>query len=216
MSTTANLDTTSSQTTPIRDPWMRWLALAGAAYGALTLAGDLVIGDFPDEKTSAPALVKYYATHHSDVAHGGLLMVFGALFLGLFVAALAVRARASLGAAAVIAVGGAAMTAMAVLSGSTYLLLGNVATDKNLTPEALQAWHVSGAAFGSSAATAVLLLGVALAGLGARAVPRWVAVTALVFAVGIMVPGLGFLFSMLFLPWSVLVGVALTVRPTTD
>lgn len=216
MSSTANLDTTSSLTAPVRDSWARWLPLAGAAYGVLTLAGDLVIGDFPDEKTSAPALVKYYATHHSDVAHGGQLMVFGALFLGLFVAALALRSRRSPGAAAVIAVGGAAMMAIEVASGSTYLLLGNVATDKNLTPEALQAWHVSGAAFGNGAATAVLLLGLALSGLGAGAVPRWVAVTALVFAVGIMVPGFGFLFSMLCLPYAVAVGVVLTVRPLTD
>lgn len=217
MSTTANLDTTSSpQATPLRETWTRWLPLAGAGYGALTLAGDLVIGDFPDEKTSPSALVRYYATHHSDVAHGGQLMVFGALFLGLFAAALVLRCRRSPAAATLIAIGGAAMFAMEIVSASTYLLLGNTATDDHLSPEALQAWHVAGAAFGSGVATGVLMLGLAAAGLLARVVPRWVGATALVIGIGIMVPGFGFLFSMLALPWAVAVGIALTVRPGTD
>lgn len=214
MSTTADLNTTSSaHAHSSSEAWSRWLPLAGAAYGALTLGGDLIVGDFPDEKTPAPALVSYYATHHADVARGGQLMVFGALFLGLFVAALVARTRRNAGAASVIAIGGAAMLAMEITSASTYLLLGNVSTDAHLTPEALQAWHVAGAAFGSSVATALTLLGVALAGITGRAVPRWVGLSALVLAVGVMLPGFGFLFSMLSLPWAFVVGIALTVRP---
>jgi hypothetical protein len=204
------------QAIPAADGWSRWLPLAGAGFGVLTLAGDLVIGDFPDEKTSAPAVVRYYASHHHQVAQGGQLMIFGTLFLGLFVAGLVLYARRSPGSAAVIAVGGAAMTAIEIVSGSTYLLLGNVSTDANLTRQALQSWHVAGAAFGSSVGTAVLLVGVALAGLVAKVLPRWIGGTALLLAIGIMVPGFGFLFSMLSLPWAVAVGIALTVRPVVD
>lgn len=215
MSTTTN-PVTSTNRHPARDPLSRWLPLAGVGYGALTLTGDLVIGDFPDEKTSAPALVHYYAQHHADVAHGGQLMILGSVFLGLFVAGLLVRARHSPSAAGVIAIGGAAMMAMEIVSGSTYLLLGAVSTDAHLTPQALQAWHVGGAAFGSSAATTVLLLGVAIAGLVTRAVPRWIAATALIIGLGIMVPGFGFLFSMLSLPWAIVAGSALAASRSVD
>ena len=212
MTTATDMDTTSRTISPTRSAWTRWLPLAGAAYGLLTLAGDLTIGDFPDENTSAAALQRYYATHHADVGHGGRLMVLGALFLGLFVAGLLVRSRRSSGAMAIIAVGGAAAMAMEVVSASTYALLGDVATGSHLAPAALQAWHVSGAAFGSSIATAVLMLGVAVAGLVDRVLPRWVGASALVIAVGLNLPGFGFLFSMLALPWAVVVGIALAVR----
>lgn len=216
MSTTTNPASPSSQTITAGDPWARWLPLAGLGYGILTLAGDLVIGDFPDETTSASALVRYYGAHHAQVARGGQLMILATVFLGLFVAGLAARSRRNPSATAIIAIGGAAMMAAEIASGSTYLVLGNVSTDAHLSPQALQAWHVAGAAFGSSAATAVFLAGVALSGFAARATPRWLAATALLIAVGLMVPGFGFLFSMLSLPWAAVAGIVMAVRRLTD
>jgi hypothetical protein len=216
MSTTSDTAAPSLQADPGLDPWARWLPLAGLGYGILTLAGDLVIGDFPDEKTSTNALVRYYGAHHAQVARGGQLMILGAVFLGLFVAGLAARARRKPSAAAVIAVGGAAMMAAEIASGSIYLLLGNTSTDPHLSPEALQAWHIAGAAFGSSAATAVFLAGVALCGFAARAVPRWLAVTALVIALGLLAPGFGFLFSMLSLPWAAMAAIVIATHRATD
>jgi hypothetical protein len=216
MSTTADSVASSSETLPARDPWARWLPLAGLGYGVLTLAGDLVIGDFPDEKTSAGTLVHYYGAHHASVARGGQLMILATVFLGLFVAGLAVRSRRNPSATAIIVVGGAAMMAAEIASGSTYLLLGQVSTDAHLSPEALQAWHVAGAAFGSSVATAVLLGGAALSGFAARAMPRWLAATALVIAVGLMVPNVGFLFSMLSLPWAAVAGIVMAARRLAD
>jgi len=212
---------TMTAVAPVRrttdDTVVRWLPLAGAVFGILQIAGNLVIDKFPDENTSPGDLVRYYADHHSQVQRGGTILALSGVFLGLFVAGLVVRCRHHFGATAVIAVGGAAMLAAEVASGSTYALLGAVGAEKGIDPAALQAWHIAGAEFGIGVATSVLLLGVALAGIVADAVPGWIGWTALVLAIGILVPPVGFFASMLTLLWAVAAGVALAVRrPTTD
>jgi hypothetical protein len=199
------------------DSITRWLPLAGVGFGALQLAGDFVIGDFPDESTSSTRLVHYYASHHDQVGQGGRLMVLGCVFLALFVAGLVVRCRHHFGAASVIAVGGAAMLAAEVASGSTYVLLGTIGSDSGVDAAALQAWHIGGAEFGIGVGTTVFLVGVALAGIVGDAVPRWVGWTALVLGVGILMPPVGFFASMLTLLWALVAGPVLALRrPATD
>jgi len=193
----------------------RWLPLAGVGYSVLTVASDLVIDKFPDESTSPAALVKYYASHHAQVHRGGELMAIATIFLGLFVAGLVVRCRHHFGAAATMAVGGAAMLAAEIASASTYALLGSVSIQQDLTPGALQAWHIDGAAFGIGMATVVLLMGVAMAGIIGRAIPAWLGWTALVLAVARFTP-VGFLASLVTLLWVLVAGVVLTARTTTD
>lgn len=194
------------------DKLLRILPLAGVAYAALQVAGNLTIGPFPDGDTSTSALTRYYAEHHSQVATGGTLMSWSVPFLGLFCAALVWRARSTPIAAAVVAVGAGAAIAHEEFSASTYSMLGSISTSSTLTPAALQAWHLTGSEFGIAMGQAVLLLGVTLAALGSRALPAWVGWAALVLAVGHVTP-FGFFASMLFLLWSVVVGVYLAVRP---
>jgi hypothetical protein len=191
---------------------IRILSLSGIAFGVLQAAGDLAIGPFPDGHTSTGALARYYAHHHAQVALGGTLMTWSVLFLGLFCAALVWRARIAPVAAAVVAVGGGAAVAHEEFSASTYSLLGSISTWSNVDPAALQAWHLTGSEFGIAMGQTVLLVGVAIAGITARAVPAWVAWSALVLALTHLTP-FGFLGSMLFLLWSVVVGVVLALRP---
>jgi hypothetical protein len=200
------------------DPVARWLPLTGVAYAVLAIAGTLTIDKFPDENTSTQSLVRYYAAHHAQVRRGGELATLGCVFLGLFVASLVARSRRQTAIAAVIAVGGAALLAAEVYSDSTYALLGSISTDSHLSPQALQAWHISGAAFGSNAGACVLLLGVALAGIVGRTLPRWVGWSALVLGVAVMTPGIiGFLATLVLVLWTIAVGIALAVRgPVTD
>jgi hypothetical protein len=215
MSTTSMTTAAPRRTTD--DAVARWLPLAGVGFAALQIAGDMVIGDFPDETTSSSKLVSYYASHHGQVGEGGRLMLLGCVFLALFVAGLVVRCRHHFGAAAVIAVGGAAMLAAEVASGSTYTLLGSIGSDHGIDPVALQAWHIGGADFGIGVGTTVFLLGVALAGIVADAVPGWIAWSALVLGVGVLTPTVGFLASMLTLLWALAAGIAVAVRrPATD
>ena len=214
MSTTAVKATPRQGTTD--DTVARWLPLAGVGYAAMQITGNLVIDKFPDEHTSASKLVGYYATHHAQVQRGGELLAFSAVFLGLFVAGLVVRCRHHFGAAAVIAVGGAAMVAAEVASGSTYALLGSIGTLSTVDPAALQAWHIAGAAFGIGVGSMIFLLGVGLAGIVGDVVPRWVAWSAVLLAVAHVTP-FGFLASLLALPWALVAGLVLALRgPATD
>jgi hypothetical protein len=214
MSTTAVQAPPRQRTTD--DTVARWLPLAGVGYAAMQIAGNLVIDKFPDEHTPASKVVDYYATHHAQVQRGGELLAFSTLFLGLFVAGLVVRCRHHFGAAAVIAVGGAAMVAAEVASGSTYALLGSIGTMSTVDPAALQAWHIAGAAYGIGVASMVLLIGVGLAGIVGDAVPRWIAWSAVLLALAHLTP-FGFLASLLTLPWALAAGLTLALRrPATD
>ena len=200
------------------DPVTRWLPLGGVGYAVLGIVGTLVIDKFPDENTSTSALVRYYAAHHAQVARGGQIAMLGCLFFGLFAAGLVARTRRHPGIAAVIGVGAAAMLAIDAQTNATYALLGQIGNESHIDPAALQAWHISGAAFGSSVPTTLFLLGVALAALAARALPRWVGWTALVLGLALLVPGLfGFFASLLIWPWALVAGIVLAVgRPATD
>jgi hypothetical protein len=104
-------------------------------------------------------------------------------------------------------------TAVAVVSELTgawsYVTLGNIGANPDVTPEALQAWHV-GSQFGGGGGT-LLTLGLFAAGVFTRAVPGWLAWSALVLGIAEVTP-YGFLASMLVLLWTAVAGIVLTVR----
>jgi hypothetical protein len=188
---------------------VRWLPLAGAAYALLMIAGDLVVDKFPDENTPLSTLTSYYANHHAQVGRGGLLMELSAIFVALFGAAVALRVRRNAVAAVIVAVGAATMCLADAYEGATFRFLGENATDSHLSPQALQAWHVSAAAFGTSVPSVLLVLGMVLAG---RSLPGWLVWSAVVLAVAEFTP-VGFLAGMLMLLWFLVAGIALAVRP---
>ena len=193
---------------------IRVLALGGIAFGALEFAGDLIIGPFPRGGTGAADLMKYYAGHHSHVATGGTLMAWAAVGLGLFGAGLFGYVRRGAGAAlAAVVLVGTAMAALSEgISAATYSLLGEMSTDRNLMPAALQAWHVAGAEYGIGAGMTLLLVGVAAAGILRHAFPVWLAWPALILAVAQLTP-FGFLASLVVLLWCLVTGAWLAIRP---
>lgn len=108
---------------------------------------------------------------------------------------------------------GVVVFAMEELHGaSTYMVLGEIGAKATTDPAALQAWHIDGAAGGFGSDLGILLAAVVAAGLTVRAVPGWVAWSALVLVVLKFTP-LAFLGSLLFLLWNVVAGIALTFRP---
>ncbi len=190
--------------------------LAGAAYAVATVAGDLTIGKFPDSGTSPSSLADFYAAHHARVAAGGMVLAWGAILLAAFGCALWDRVRRSgahpaVGVAVLI---GVAAAVVADLQGaSTYWILGHVSTEADVTPPALQAWHVAGSEGGLAGGVAILLLAVGVAGVLWRTVPRWLAWPALALALLQMTP-IGFFASLAFLLWALVTGVALAFRPS--
>jgi hypothetical protein len=207
MDTSTTLD--RSTTTQIRA-----CGLAGVGAAVLTIAGDLVIGPFPDEKTSPADIAAFYRDHHAGVRAGGTVLVVSVVLTAFFFAALWSRVRATSPVlASVVAIGAAADVASLAFSAETYRSLGAIGTDSALTPQALQAWHVWGATFGAAAGGIAVYLAVFVASVLGRALPVWLGVTGLVLGVAALSP-FGFLASMLGLIWTAAAGIAIAARPT--
>jgi hypothetical protein len=190
----------------------RILPLAGVAYAALIIAGDLTIGEFPGSETSLPELSRYFAAHSSQVAAGGQLMTWGGLALGLFGIAVWARVREAAGpplVAGLMLIGTAVAVVSELIGAGSYVTLGSIGANPDVTPEALQASYV-GSQFGGGGGT-LLMLGLFAAGAFTRAVPSWLAWSALVLGIPVLTP-FGFLASMLFLLWTAGAGIVLTVR----
>jgi hypothetical protein len=191
----------------------RVLPLAGVAYAAFIITGDLVIGEFPDSNVPLPELSRYFATHSDQVHTGGAFMIWGALALGLFGIAVWARVREAAGPSLVagLMLVGTAVAVVSELTGAgDYVTLGSIGSDPAVTPEALQALHV-GSQFGGGGGT-LLLLGFFAAGVFARAIPRWLAWSALALGLAGLLTPYGYYASMLVLLWSAVVGITLTVK----
>ena len=195
--------------------WSRWLPLTGVVFAVVAMAGNLTIGDFPDTDTSVGKLATYYASHHADLGRGGSLLGYSVVFFALFGIALWSRVRRS-AAPPVIAGGvllGVALVAVDMITSSNaYYTLGQIGVKSTTSLQALQAWHITGSVGGVGADSIVFLLALAAAGILARALPRWLAWSALVLAVMHLTP-LGFLAFLLFYVWAIAAGIALTARP---
>jgi len=192
----------------------RLLPLAGVAYAVLIIAGNLTIGEFPDSDTSLPELSRYFAANSDQVRTGGQLMIWGGLALGLFGIAVWARVRQAAGppvVAGLLLVGTAVAVVSELLGAGSYVTLGSIGGNPEVTPQALQAWYV-GSQFGGGGGT-LLMLGLFAAGMVSSAVPRWLAWSALVLAIAAVTP-YGFQASMLFLLWTAVAGIALTLHST--
>jgi hypothetical protein len=191
--------------------------LAGPLFACLTIAGYLVIDEFPDGSTPAGDLPGYYAAHGPDVTLGGTLLSLAGVFFGIFGVAMWTRVRAGRVPAVVAGVVllGAAVDTMADLnSGAVYGLLGELGVDPHVTVPALQAWHISGSSFGVGGGMTLFLFGVAVAGIAYRSVPRSLAWTGLALALAQFAPSpWSYYASLVFLLWVAVAGVALAVRP---
>lgn len=210
------MSTDSSVESPGTTTLRRIAPLAGVLFAGLSIAGDFTIGPFPDGSTPAGDLPGYYAAHGAHVALGGTLLGVGGVFFAIFAAAVWARVRAGVPAvvAGVVLLGAAVDTMADLNSGAGYNLLGGIGADRNVTPEALQALHIYGAEFGVGGGATLFLLGVAVAGIGYRAVPRWLAWTGLLLGLAQFAPSpYGFFASMILLLWVAVAGVTLAARP---
>ena len=193
----------------------RLAAFGGLGFLIVSLAGDLMIGAFPRPATPASQLVSFYAAHHAQVRAGGTLLALGGVFFVLFGLAVWARIRQApasplLAGLAVIATTMVGLTTLA--SAGTFGVLGDIGAQPAIAPAALQAWHIMAAegSLADSASTFLFLLTAALAGLLARAVPRWLAWPALLLAILQLLPDqVGFLASLVFPVWAAAAGTSL-------
>jgi hypothetical protein len=196
---------------------VRLVPLAGVVFAVLTILGDLVIGPLPDADANISKLTSFYAAHHGRIGAGGTLLGVAAIFLGVFGTAVWLRIRETglhpvLAGAALV---GTATTASVQLSGgaNTYSILGGIGHEQNISPAALQAWHISGSAGGGiDGGIVLLLLAVAAAGIAGQAFPRWLAWPALALAI-LQVTPFGFVASLVTLAWAAVTGLVMFLRP---
>ena len=188
--------------------------LAGVLAAGVGLAGDLVIGPFPEGTTDGAHLHGYYTAHGPQVALGATLLVWSALCLGVFGLALWARVRAAVPplVAGLILLGSAVETAVELQSAGIFSFLGEHGADGRVAPAALQAWQLGATEIGSSGGLVLVLVGVGAAALAFRALPRWLGVPALLLGVALFTPWF-FLASLLVLLWAAVAGIALAVRP---
>jgi hypothetical protein len=199
----------------------RFAALAGAGSALLTVAGYLVIGPNPDSDASTSTVRSYYSTHHAHVYVAGILLFYSAILFAVFGVALWARIRAA-DLHPVVAGAALAATAIATVSNlnyaSAWYVLGDLGGKHTITAAAIQSLHISVSAgdMPSGGGLAILLLAVALAGLLARAFPRWITWSALVLGVLTLTPTpgeVGFLSGFVILLWTLAASIALFLRP---
>ena len=190
--------------------------LAGVLTAGLTLGGYALIGPFPDASTPVSELRQFYAVTGDHVSLAGVFVGWAGICFAVFAAAVLARLRGS-GVPAVIvgvvALGAAADMMADLNSGAVYQLLGQLGVDPAVSGGALQAWHISGAAFGVAGGAMLFLLGVAVAGIRYGALPRSLAWTGLVLAIVPFAPHpWGYFASLAFLLWMAVAGVVLAIR----
>lgn len=196
---------------------VRLAALAGLVFAVLTVAGNGSIGNFPDGDSPLAKIVANDTARHADIARGGLLLHWAALFFAIFAVALWARVRGSVHPfiAGAVLVGAAAEFAQQLAGASVYSTLGFVAGKDTVAPAALQALHIDGAGNDLVTGTgglALLLLAAGAAGLAGGSLPRWLAWTALPLGLLQLTP-LGFYAGALFWVWAAVTGIVLAVRP---
>lgn len=195
----------------------RFAPLSGVLFAGLTIGGNLLIGPFPEGSTPAGDLPAYYGTHAGHVLTGGYLALVGALFGAVFGVVVWSRLRARsappviLGA---VLVGVAVQTVVALQNAATCVLLAEIGRDPHVDPGALQAWQIGASQFGPTGGMGLVLVAIAVAGIGFRIVPRWLAWVALLLGIAQFTP-VGFLASLLVTVLAAVAGIVLAVRPAS-
>lgn len=194
----------------------RLTPLAGVLFAGLSIGGDLVIGPFPEGTTSGSALRDFYGAHGNQVALGGTLLIWSAVCFGVFGIALWSRARERAVppvVAGLVLLGASVETVAELYDAGIFRFLGEHGADGRIAPAALQAWQLPVTEIGTSGGMVLLMLGVAVAAFGYRALPRWIAASGVVLVAAEFTPAF-FVASLLFLLWAAVAGVALAVRPS--
>lgn len=201
--------------------------LCGVVGVVLIVVSLIVAGSTPNGKASAGTVVHFYENHADSQRAAAILLGLGSLLFLVFAAALASRLRGSgeeqSGASALCLAGAVLLTSgLAVLAGLGVTLpelTGHVpdATLQVLNVFANDAPFVFLITIGTSA----FLLGAAARILVTRALPRWLAWTAIVLALVAAVPShvlggsldhIGFVAFGGLCIWTLIVGVLLALR----
>ena len=199
----------------------RLLPLSGVVFVVLALVAVIGLGgDTPDSDAPASEVASYYQDHSARQAAAAFLLAVAVPFLVFFAASIAVRVRRPAEdrpAWRYVLLGGAAVTAAALLVTAAVVFALADGGDNEISGEALQALNVLGSdtwvAF--NAGFGVMLIGAAGCLLPGALVPRWLAWVALVLGILLFIPFADFFALLLTLIWIIVVSIVLFSRPGT-
>jgi hypothetical protein len=182
-------------------------------FVALAVAAFIISGETPGTDDSPQKILSFYVDNDSSQLWAGAVLAWSVVPFLFFLGVLRSTLRAAEGPIArlsTVAFAGGIVLAFGALSfaGFTFTL-GDVADD-GLTPQAAQALNAlnSDFFFPVAVGTATLLIATALASLGSRALPAWLAWAALVIGIVALTPG-GFFAFLAFLLWTVVTSIVL-------
>jgi hypothetical protein len=195
----------------------RLAPLSGIVFVVLIfLAFGPIGGNTPDTKDSPAKITSFWADNHNKEFAAAIVVMFGALFLAIFVASLRDRTRRS--------GGDSELWPNLVLIGGTTAVVGFLAAvtfhvaladggDHHFSGDAMVALNAldNNSFFGFGLALAIMLFGVAGATIRAGALPTWLGWAALVIAVISFTP-VGFIGFGLTGIWIIVTSILLSRR----
>jgi hypothetical protein len=196
-----------------RQRWHVLAPLTGVLFVLGTVLAFIIGGETPDIDDSPQEILDFYVDNDSSQLWAGVVLAWSAVGLMFFLGVLRSTLRAAEGPVArlsTVAFGGGIVLVVGLLSfaGFTFTL-GDVADD-GLTPQAAQALNALNSDFFFPLAVGVgtLLIATAIASLGSRTLPAWIAWAALVIGVVALTPA-GFFAFLAFLLWTLVTSVVL-------
>ena len=190
----------------------RWAPLSGIVFVVLVFVGFVPVGgSTPDSSDSATKITNFYADNHSKEAAAAIIVLFGAIFLAIFVATLRDRFRAG-GAetwATLALVGGTVTVAGFLFAVSVHFALAD-GGDHHFAPEAMVALNGldSDSFFAFALPLGIMTLGAAVSTLQTNVMPRWLGWVGLVLAIAMFTPAGFFAFGLTGL-WIIAVSIVL-------
>ena len=199
----------------------RLLPLSGVVFVVVALVAVIGVGgETPDVDAPLSEVASFYQDHVGRQAAAAFLLAVAVPFLVFFAASIAVRLR---GAAEdrpawrYVLLGGATVTATALLVTAAMVFALADGGDNEMSAEALQALHVlsndTWVAF--NAGFGVMMIGAAGCLLPGTLAPRWLGWVALVLGILLFIPFADFFALLLTLIWIIVVSIVLFSRPGT-
>lgn len=201
--------------------WERLAALAGVVAVVLWVVGAVMQDSSNLPQETPEETLAWFRAETGTLLASSYLWMLGSVFFVIFLGALRLRLLAVEGPTAfftAIAFAGGTATAILTMLMPGGILAGAISENELTADSALTLTFVELAFFGAAKLSAALMLAAAaVVILRYRALPRWIGWSALLLALLMLIPPIGWAGLLLGLPlWTLVVAITLWMRPATE
>jgi hypothetical protein len=194
----------------------RWHVLApltGVVFVALAVLAFIISGETPDSNDPPIKILAFYIKHDTRQIWASVVLAWGAVFFLFFLGVLRTTLRAAEGGLArlsTVAFGGGVVLAIGMLAFAGFTFCLADIADDGLTPQAAQALNALNTDFFFPVAVGLgtLLISTALFTIRSRALPQWLAWSALVIGIAAVTP-IGFFAFLAFGLWTLAASIVI-------